>query len=247
VVLVHGAMDRATSFTRLAARLADWTVVSYDRRGYSRSSHRAPAEDFDEQVTDFFEVLGDEPAVAFGHSFGGDVVLAAAGRRPRCIEAAVVWEPPQPWLPWWPQPEPSRPGELPDPSEQAERFMRRMVGDRVWDRLPSSTRSERRAEGVTLVAEMRSLRSGPVFDPPAISIPVIVGRGGRSPGPQRRAVRELAASLPGGHMADIPEAAHGAHLTHPAELARLITEAAAAAPPRAAPGPGPAGVRSWSP
>jgi pimeloyl-ACP methyl ester carboxylesterase len=231
VVLVHGTMDRATSFTRLKARLPDWTIMSYDRRGYARSSHLTAGGGFHEQVSDLVDVLDGEPAVAFGHSFGGDVVLATAAEHPQLISAAVVWEPPQPWLPWWPSPDgwgqDSAPGEgsrspETDPADQAETFMRRMVGDRIWERLPSSTRVERRAEGLTLVSEIRSLGTGPVFDPARIAVPVIVGRGGKSAGFQRRATRELADNLERGQLAEIPEAGHGAHLSHPAELARLI-------------------------
>jgi pimeloyl-ACP methyl ester carboxylesterase len=229
-------MDRATSFGRLMNRLPDWAIIAYDRRGYARSSHVAPGAGFADQVEDLVGILGGEPAIAFGHSFGGDVVLAAAADHPQFIESAVVWEPPQPWLPWWPRladaapaaGDPTAPGdrpdpvEQPDPGDQAESFMRRMVGDRVWERLPLSTRAERRAEGVTLVAEIRSLGTGPVFDPARIVAPVIVGRGGRSSGAQRRAARELAAALPRGELAEIADAGHGAHLTHPGELANLI-------------------------
>jgi pimeloyl-ACP methyl ester carboxylesterase len=225
-------MDRATSFTRLMAKLPDWTILAYDRRGYAGSSHLSPGSSFDDQVADLVAVLGDTPAVAFGHSFGGDVVLAAAASHPDLIRAAVVWEPPLPWLPWWPKPDdvdpatPTGPGGPPEPAEVAERFMRRMVGDRIWERLPASTRAERRSEGQTLVAEMRSLGSGPVFDPALVSIPVTVGRGSLSSAAQRRAARELASALPQGERAEIAGAGHGVHLTHPQELARLIRIAA---------------------
>src|ERR1700736_1803866 len=101
-VLVHGSMDRATSFTRLMARLRDWSIVAYDRRGYAGSAEMGPPVSFDEQVDDLMAVLGAQPAVVFGHSFGGDVVLAAAEAHPEVIPAALVWEPPQPWFPWWP-------------------------------------------------------------------------------------------------------------------------------------------------
>ena len=37
VVLVHGAMDRASSFGRVGRRLPDVPLVRYDRRGYGRS------------------------------------------------------------------------------------------------------------------------------------------------------------------------------------------------------------------
>lgn len=228
VVLVHGAMDRATSFTRLMARLRDWTVIGYDRRGYAHSSHLGPPDDFEVQVADLLTVLGDGPAVAFGHSLGGDVVLAAADRHPGLISSALVWEPPQPWLPWWPSDSATRSAaaEL-GPEDRAEWFMRRMIGDRVWERLPSATRAQRRAEGHTLTAELRSLNRSTVFDPDRIRIPVLVGRGGRSRIHQRRGARELAASLPRGELVEIPEAHHGAHLSHPAEVADLIRRAAA--------------------
>jgi pimeloyl-ACP methyl ester carboxylesterase len=229
-VLVHGSMDRATSFTRLMARLPDWTIVAYDRRGYAGSSGTGPSPSFDQQVADLIEVLDNTQAVAFGHSFGGDVVLAGAASHPGLIPTALVWEPPQPWLPWWPEATASRgAGADLDPEDRAEWFVRRMVGDRVWERLPSATRAQRRAEGHTLQAELRSLSHGAAFDAAAVRIPVIVGRGGNSSVHQRRAVRELAAALPAGTMAEIAGAGHGAHLSHPAEVAALLGQAAARA------------------
>lgn len=230
IVLVHGAMDRATSFTRLTAKLRDWTVVAYDRRGYGHSSHLGPPEDFGVQVDDLVEVLAGRPSLAFGHSLGGDVVLTTLFRHPGLITAAVVWEPPQPWLPFWPEESVSRgAGSHLAPEDRAEWFMRRMVGDRIWERLPSATRAQRRAEGRTLDAELRSLGGSCPFDPSAIRVPVIVGRGGESRVHHRRASRELAASLPAGELAEIPDAGHGAHLSHPAEVAELIRRAASAA------------------
>jgi pimeloyl-ACP methyl ester carboxylesterase len=218
-------MDRATSFTRLMARLRDWTIISYDRRGYAGSAVTGPPATFDDQIDDLIEVLDGVPAVAFGHSFGGDVVLATAANYPELIPAAFVWEPPQPWLPWWPRATAGRSGEGDrEPDERAERFMRRMVGDRVWERLPSSTRAQRRREGHTLQAEITSLTVAPVFDAAAIGIPVLVGRGGRSSGHQRRAARELAAALPAGELVEINDAGHGAHLSHPAEVSDLLDQ-----------------------
>jgi pimeloyl-ACP methyl ester carboxylesterase len=220
-------MDRSTSFTRLMARLPGWSIVSYDRRGYAGSAAAGPPANFDAQVADLTAVLDGEPAVAFGHSFGGDVVLAAAAHRPDLIPAALVWEPPQPWLDWWPNHMAGfGAGAELEAEERAEWFMRRMVGDRVWERLPSSTRAQRRSEGHTLTAEIRTLSVAPAFDVRAVRIPVVVGRGGRSRAHQRRSVRELAGALPAGEMAEIVDSGHGAHLSHPAELAALFERAA---------------------
>lgn len=227
VVCVHGAMDRATSFTRLMAKLPDWTVVAYDRRGYGQSAHLGPPETFDQQVDDLLSVLDDRPAVAFGHSLGGDVVLAAVSRHPGPISAAVVWEPPQPWLAWWPTDSASHPeGQGRDPEERAEWFMRRMVGDRIWERLPRSTRQQRRSEGHTLNADIGLLSAAAVFDPYRVRIPVIVGRGSESSPHQRRSARELAASLPNAELAEIAGSGHGAHLSHPGEVAGLLQRVA---------------------
>lgn len=227
IVLVHGAMDRATSFTRLMAKLPDWTVLAYDRRGYGRSSHLGPPATFSEQVGDLLSVLDGRPAVAFGHSLGGDIVLATETRHPGLISAALVWEPPQPWLPFWPSDSTTRgaPSEL-HPEDRAEWFMRRMVGDRIWERLPSATRRQRRAEGHTLNAELDSLAGAPLFDPALVRIPVLVGRGGRSRAHQRRGARELAGSLAKGELVEIDDADHGAHISHPGEVAGLIRRVA---------------------
>jgi pimeloyl-ACP methyl ester carboxylesterase len=227
LVLVHGSMDRAASFTRLMARLREWSIVAYDRRGYAGSASTGPPATFDDQVDDLIRVLDGAGAVAFGHSFGGDVVLAAAAAHPELIPAAVVWEPPQPWLAWWAESSAGRglPAEL-EPDERAEWFMRRMVGDRVWERLPASTRAQRRSEGLTLNAEITSLAARPAFDTASVRVPVIVGRGGRSPAHQRRAARELATALPFGQLVEIADAGHGAHLSHPAQVAALVERVA---------------------
>ncbi len=232
LVLVHGAMDRSTSFTRLMARLPDWTVVAYDRRGYGHSWHLGPPESFQSQVDDLLEVLDGRSAVAFGHSLGGDIVLAAASQHRGAVSSAVVWEPPQPWLDFWPADSAGgAAGRGLDPEDRAEWFMRRMVGDRIWERLPSATRHQRRAEGHTLAAELTSLAGAQVFDPRRVRIPVIVGRGGRSRVHQRRGARELAAALPDAQLVEIPEADHGAHLSHPGEVAALIDRVSGVARP----------------
>jgi pimeloyl-ACP methyl ester carboxylesterase len=226
LVLVHGSMDRATSFKRLMARLPDWLCVAYDRRGYAGSADLGPPETFDDQVDDLLSVLDNQPAVAFGHSYGGDVVLAAASRHPELIQAAVVWEPPRPWLPWWPATTAvGGAADHLDAEDRAEWFMRRMVGDRVWERLPESTRNQRRREGSTFTAELEALRKAAPFDESHVRVPVLVGRGGQSHPHHRRSARELAASLPRSELCDIAEASHGAHLSHPGEVADLIRRA----------------------
>lgn len=221
--MVHGAMDRATSFTRLMAKLDDWETVAYDRRGYGHSAGLAAPKDFSVQVEDLLDIAGPGPVAAFGHSLGGDIVLAALQRRPRVFSAALIWEAPMPWMPLWPDDTASRgaASEL-TPEDRAEWFMRRMVGDKLWERLPGATRQARRSEGVTLQTDFSYLAHGPVFDATAISVPVTVGYGGKSRPHQRAAAQALAEALPNGELTCIADAGHGAHLTHPAVVADLI-------------------------
>lgn len=226
VVLVHGTMDRSTSFGRVARSLGDdHRVVRYDRRGYGRSLDLGPAESFDQQVDDLVSVVGDTSAVVAGHSFGGTIALAAASRRPDLVRGVVVYECPLPWFDWWPAH--SAGGAAAsgsgDPADAAERFMRRMLGDQRWEKLPPSTREARRSEGPTLVAEMRNLRSGTVpFDLAAVEVPVVAAHGTAAIEHHRRSIETIAAGVPHGELVVVDGASHGVHLTHPAEFAQLV-------------------------
>ena len=75
VAIVHGAMDRAASFGRVARQLGHLHLVRYDRRGYGRSAGMAPGT-LDDHVEDLLAILGGRPATVFGHSIGGVVALA---------------------------------------------------------------------------------------------------------------------------------------------------------------------------
>lgn len=227
LVAVHGAMDRSTSFRRLWTHLPDWAVVAYDRRGYAGSVDLPVTEDFGQQVNDLLEVVHakvspSDRVLALGHSYGGNVVLAAAAAHADLLAAAVVYEPPALWLLPWPNP--ASP-EL-APGDQAEAFIRRVAGDRVWERLPEATRALRRAEGDTLASDMASLRSGRPFDPKDVAIPVVVGYGGRGYSPAADWARQLASDLPHGRLFEVPEAEHGIHVGAPDALADLVRAAA---------------------
>lgn len=111
--------------------------------------------------------------------------------------------------------------------DAAEWFLRRMIGDATWERLPASMRAERRAEGPTLVAELRSVRPpAPVpYEAAAVSVPVVAAHGTETKPHHVRATEELARQAPHGELQVIQGAGHGAHLTHPAEFAGLVRRA----------------------
>lgn len=73
-------------------------------------------------------------------------------------------------------------------------------------------------------------------------MPVVAGRGARSAAQLQRAADELAAAAPDGELVLLDGADHGAHLTHPAELAAFARPAVDGAS-TSAPGIPTAGIR----
>jgi pimeloyl-ACP methyl ester carboxylesterase len=99
VLFIAGSTGDAGNFTRTAELLADeFTVVTYDRRGNSRSP-RPPgwtATSVGEQADDaagLIETLGLAPAAVFGASAGGTIALDLIIRQPQLVRAAVLQEP----------------------------------------------------------------------------------------------------------------------------------------------------------
>ncbi len=229
VVLVHGSLDRSAAFARVQRHLEDLRVLRYDRRGYARSLALGPAASFAVQVDDLQAVVGDRPAVIVGHSLGGVIALAFAQRRPDLVQAVVAYEAPRSWTTWWPA---ATAGSVAvsagdDAEAAAERFMRRMIGDDRWERLPERTKHQRRAEGAALVAELRSLRDPehPPYEPAKVLVPVLAAHGTTSASHHRRTVEELAAQAPHAELVVVDGAGHGVHLTHAAALAALARRA----------------------
>ncbi len=232
VVLVHGSLDRAASFARVARRLDDLHLVTYDRRGYQGSRHLPLAAGFEGHVDDLLAVVGGRPAVVVGHSYGGDIALAGALAPGSTVEAVAAYEPPLPWLGFWNH-RPAVGGGGPDdddPAAAAERFFRRLVGGDAWERLSDAGREDRRADGPALVAELRALRAGgPVVDPAALTVPALYGRGSRSRDHQRAGIAWLADHTPDAAVVEFAGAGHGAHLTHPDAFADFVRRAVALA------------------
>lgn len=230
VVVVHGAMDRAASFGRMARHLDDLEVVRYDRRGYGRSA-AVGIGTLADHVDDLLAVVGDRAVTVFGHSIGGVVALVAAQRAPERVTSVLAYEAPTPWLDWWP----GAPRVAPeDPAEEAEAFMRRAIGDRYWARLGARTRAERRAEGPALVADLDSLEGPAPFDPAAVSVPVLAACGSETTWWHERAARWLGDEVPDGQLVVVDGATHGVHLSHPTAAAHLVRRAVAAGPQGAA-------------
>ena len=78
VVLVHGAMDRSSSFRRVVEHLGGYRVVTYDRRGYGDAVEAEPASGLQDHTADLLDVIGDRRATVVAHSVAGHIALLAA-------------------------------------------------------------------------------------------------------------------------------------------------------------------------
>jgi pimeloyl-ACP methyl ester carboxylesterase len=230
VVLVHGAMDRAGGFAKVLRRAPELDIIRYDRRGYGGSRGGPLAETIDDHIADLETVIGDQPSVVVGHSLGGVFALAVAARRPDIVTSVGAFEAPLPWSPLARHSTTAamvtaavRPGEPESPEAMAETFLRRMIGNEVWERFPTAMQRDRRDEGHALVAEIRAMRAGhAIVDPADIAVPVVAGLGDRSSPRHIEAAQILAACAPVAELFVIEGAGHAAQFTHPDEFVAFL-------------------------
>jgi hypothetical protein len=101
MLMVPGASGSADNFQRVRQHLAaHYTVVTYDRRGFSRSQLDGP-QDYDhrlsldaDDVRQLIERVSDEPAIVFGGSSGAIIALEVLARHPSLVRTLIVHEPP---------------------------------------------------------------------------------------------------------------------------------------------------------
>ena len=226
IVLIHGSLDRSAGLLKLSRRLDEQCrVTRYDRRGYGRSIGVAHGGfDIERQVADLIGVLDSvtpdgRPSVLFGHSYGGNVALATAQREPHRVAGVATYESPLSWLEWWPSHTAWRTET--DPGDAAERFMRRLVGDAVWERLPPATRDARRSEGPALVGELAALAASAPWARSEISCPVLPMRGERAV-PHHAEGTQTLADWFGVEPVVVGGARHFGPNTHPDEVAQQL-------------------------
>ncbi|MET8143582.1 alpha/beta hydrolase [Sphaerisporangium sp. NPDC005288] len=99
LLLIPGSNGDAGLFDAMADRLADrYMVISYDRRGFSRSpAHEEPAGWIETHVEDarhLIDGVAGGPARVFGTSAGAVIGLALIGRYPKQVSRLVAHEPP---------------------------------------------------------------------------------------------------------------------------------------------------------
>ena len=108
LIMIPGAAGTGEIFRPLIASLVEeYQVVTYDRRGFSRSELDGPQDDDHrldtdaddvrrviEQLTDKRGSPVDKPAIAFGNSSGATVALEVLIRYPERVDTVILHEPP---------------------------------------------------------------------------------------------------------------------------------------------------------
>jgi pimeloyl-ACP methyl ester carboxylesterase len=234
---IHGSLSSAALWSAAAATLATrGRAIIYDRRGCSRSERPRPfATDVRQQADDaaaLIEALGAAPAIVVGRSYGADVAMELALRRPELVRALglleggeSLFEPGRRWLAGL-----EAAVTAAGPEGAAETLMRVVLGEGGWEGLPEAVRATFEGNGEALIAEFRGgyLRATP-DELAAIDCPILLVSAADSPAPFAEATALLAAAIPTARVARVA----GGHMidpAHPAVLA-FIDEVTA---PRAA-------------
>jgi pimeloyl-ACP methyl ester carboxylesterase len=100
LLLIPGASGTVGGFSVVEHFAAHYTVLTYDRRGFSRSQLDGPQDYVCRLETDaddarrLIEHLSDDPAIIFGASSGGIIALEVLIRQPSVVRTLVPFEPP---------------------------------------------------------------------------------------------------------------------------------------------------------
>lgn len=99
LLMIHGANGSADVFTSIAECLADWyTVITYDRRGYSRSTTDDKNEEYkvethSDDAHRLLAALTGEPVYVFASSAGGVIGIDLITRHPEHVRILIAHEP----------------------------------------------------------------------------------------------------------------------------------------------------------
>ncbi len=143
-------------------------------------------------------------------------------RLPSLIRLVLNHESP---LPWVLRRSSLHPIDSDDPGLEAERFFRRVVSDRAWERLSDAQRDSRRRDGPALLNDLRTVRSeSPPFDLAQLRVPSTYIHGdGHGVEYYRELSQRLMALNPLISAIEIEHAGHDAHLKNAGELASVVT------------------------
>jgi pimeloyl-ACP methyl ester carboxylesterase len=229
ILLIPPAGSTASTWGTLVSDLAGaGRVIAYDRRGYTRSGGEVvrSAAEHTRDAAAVLDALGVGPAVVAGTSAGATIALDLAVRRPDLVRAVVVHE-----AAWRALRHPDASGLGALARMAAETLLRWVYsyrgGGSAWDAFPEQWRQTARANGESVIADLKSsMGSYPrAQDLATITAPVVCTYGSRSRSYMRPLTRSLARAIPTASVREIDGTAHAVPFDAPGNFAQVIVEA----------------------
>jgi pimeloyl-ACP methyl ester carboxylesterase len=246
LVLVHGSWGDATSWRFVVPGLArSFRVLVYDRRGHSRSQRPDTPGSVDEDGDDLaalVDELGLVPAHVATNSFGGNIALRLAARRPGMFRSLSCHEPPL-----WSLLEdvPEMRGILQQSARSLEAVGRRIAegdhegaarqfvdevafGPGAWEKeLPPGLRARLVQNAPTYLDELQDPDQLRIDEQPLthLPLPVRLTQGSASPPAFPAVIDRLVELIPRASRETIDGAAHVPQLTMPDRYVEVTTRA----------------------
>ena len=242
LVLVHGSWGDHHNWDAVVSELSKtFRVLTYDRRGHSKSERREAQGNMEEDVSDLIalvEHVGLVPAHITGNSGGAAVALKAAARNANVFKSLVVHEPPlfdllkdipeaQPYL----QAVISRIEavtaliENGEDEQAAKLFVETIAfGPGAWQELPLSVQQTFIHNAPTFLDETKDpenlyIETGKLSH---FNKPTVLTQGTQSPPFFRMVLEQLAKALPIAQSRTFEGAGHVPHLSHPKEYVDML-------------------------
>jgi esterase len=255
ILCVHGTGSSAVVWSDAVPELARLgRVISYDRRGCTRSERPDPYErtsvaEHADDAAALLDALAAPPAIVIGRSYGGTVATALALRHPGRVRALVVLEGDAPrelvpataaWLDGLAE-------RLREVSARAgvgavgDAVMGEVLGEAVWRSLPEEVRRIFTDNGPAILAEVQGewWLDADAAELATIEQPTLLVAATGSRPELREPTEALAAALPNASVARVG----GGHLIDPAApevlafLAKVLATPGPEPADRPAPGP----------
>ncbi len=242
LVLVHGGWGCHHQWDLVVPGLAEsFRVLTYDRRGHSESEHppgQARVRDNVGDLAALIERLGLAPVYVAGNSLGALIALLLAGERPDLLRGVIVHEPALFSLL---ANDPAVAPILDEVGEQLGSVAERIAsGDHVgaaeeftdaffapgeWARLGREYQQTAIENAPTVRKEIQDLEALQIDagSIEAVSRPVLLTTGEKSPPMFAPVIEKLAEALPRVENLTFPDAGHIPHLTHPAAYVEATT------------------------
>jgi esterase len=226
ILCIHGTGSAGFLWADPIAELARLgRVISYDRRGHSRSERPVPYErvsvaEYAADAAALLDALATGPAVAIGRSYGGAVAVELAVQRPDLMRALVLLEAVEleyvPVAAEWAR---ALGAELAAVAERdgvdavGEAMIERALGEGIWPELPEPMRRTLTENGPAILAEqLGEYVSADAAALAAITQPVLAIVAADSVPELREVPEALARVMPAARTATV----EGGHLIDPA-------------------------------